>query len=115
MGLTQLLAFQGNVEEIYCRTFQIEYESSFGEIMKHDLKPEGSKIPVTNENRAEFVELYIDLLVNSSVENQFSYFKKGFEKVVSGDAIKVREGDSRSFLLNFKIILSFCLRRNLIF
>ena len=89
-GLTKLLAFEGNVEEVYCRTFQIEYESSFGERMKYDLKPFGEKIPVTNENRAEFVELYIDWMVNTSVEKQFDYFKKGFEKVVSGEAIKVQ-------------------------
>lgn len=57
--------------------------------MKIDLKEKGSEIPVTNENRVEFVEIYLDWLFNKSVENQFKYFKKGFEKVVSGDAIKV--------------------------
>jgi len=83
------LNFEGNVEETYCRTFQIEYESQFGETVKHDLKENGEKISVTNENRNEFVDLYVDWLVNTSVETQFFCFKKGFEKVVSGDAIKV--------------------------
>lgn len=95
-GLTQLLSFEGNVEETYCRTFQIVNESPFGESMKIDLKEKGSEIPVTNENRVEFVEIYLDWLFNKSVENQFKYFKKGFEKVVSGDAIKVL------FFLNLK-------------
>lgn len=87
--MTQLLAFDGNVEEIYCRTFQIEYESPFGEVVKYNLIENGEKISVTNQNRIEFVELYLDWLINKSVENQFGYFKKGFEKVVSGNAIKV--------------------------
>ena len=91
LGLSQLLSFEGNVEEIYCRSFQIEYESAYGEKLKINLKENGDKIPVTNENRQEFVELYVDWLVNKSVENQFECFKTGFYKVVSGDAIKVRK------------------------
>lgn len=98
-GLTQLLAFEGNVEETYCRTFQIEYESPFGELIKHDLKVNGHEIPVTNENRLEFVELYLDWLFNRSVENQFKCFKKGFEKVVSGDAIKLLTGEELNVLI----------------
>jgi len=85
--LSQLLAYDGNVEEIYCRTFQIEYESAFGEILKYDLVENGDKIAVTNQNRAEFVDLYVDWLINKSVENQFGYFKKGFE-IIDGLPVK---------------------------
>lgn len=98
-GLTELLAFEGNVEEIYCRTFQIEHESPFGELIKHDLKANGCEIPVTNDNRQEFVELYLDWLFNKSVENQFHYFKKGFEKVVSGDAIRLLNAEELNVLI----------------
>lgn len=89
------------METTYCRTFQIDHESSFGEIHKIELKPDGGNIAVTNENRGEFVTLYIDWIVNKSVENQFGYFKKGFERVVSGDAIKVRIREFNKFFFDF--------------
>jgi Ubiquitin-protein ligase len=36
------------------------------------------------------VNLYVDWLLNKSIENQFKPFYKGFRKVVNGDMIKVR-------------------------
>ena len=53
------------------------------------MKENGENINVTNENRQEYVDLYFDWLVNKSIETQFKYFKNGFFKVVTGDAIKV--------------------------
>lgn len=50
---------------------------------------EGDKIPVTEKNREEYVELYVDWLVNESVKIQFSSFYKGFQKVVAGSLIRV--------------------------
>jgi len=38
---------------------------------------------VTNENKAEYVKLYIDYVLNKSCDTQFDAFKKGFLKVVS--------------------------------
>ena len=41
----------------------------------------GKDILVTNDNRDEFVELYVDNILNKSVEKQFEAFKKGFYQV----------------------------------
>ncbi len=49
-GLDALLNFEDDVESIFCRTFSVDTEA-FGEIITHDLKPDGANIPVTNENR----------------------------------------------------------------
>ena len=36
---------------------------------------------VTNENREEYVALYVDYLLNTSVVNQFQAFHRGFGRV----------------------------------
>jgi hypothetical protein len=65
-GLQDLLGFDGNVEETYCRMFTADTDA-FGEIITHELKEGGSGIPVTNENREEYVSLYVDWYLNKSV------------------------------------------------
>ena len=49
----------------------------------------GSQINVTQANKAEYVKLYVDWVLNTSIEKQFRPFYKGFRKVVTGEAIKV--------------------------
>ena len=47
-------------------TFEISRKSMFGEIINTELKPGGADIDVSNENREEFVQLYVKhLLVDS--------------------------------------------------
>lgn len=53
----------------------------FGEIVDVDLKNNGKDVAVTNHNRKEFVVLYVDYLLNKSIERQFSAFHRGFQKV----------------------------------
>lgn len=45
-----MLEFSGNVEDTFCRTFQVETEA-WGKIIEYDLKPNGANIAVTNDNR----------------------------------------------------------------
>eukprot|EP01091_Cochliopodium_minus_P009951 TRINITY_DN2563_c0_g1_i3.p1 TRINITY_DN2563_c0_g1~~TRINITY_DN2563_c0_g1_i3.p1 ORF type:complete len:558 (-),score=144.45 TRINITY_DN2563_c0_g1_i3:111-1784(-) len=84
-GLEQLLEFNGNVEDVFCRDFTVEYDY-FGEKRVHELKPGGADIVLTNDNRKEYVDLYVDYSLNKSIEKQFGSFKKGFNTVVSGGA-----------------------------
>ncbi|EPZ32224.1 HECT-domain-containing protein [Rozella allomycis CSF55] len=87
-GFNQLLNFKESVQEFYDRTFEIEYEI-FGNRKCVELKPGGSKISLTNENRKEFVDLYIDFVFNKSVFKQFEAFRGGFESVCKGTAITI--------------------------
>lgn len=60
----------------------MEQEAEFGEgMLKIDLVPDGSSIPVTNLNRAEYVKLYTAHLLETSIKSQFEAFYKGFMKV----------------------------------
>eukprot|EP00761_Pharyngomonas_kirbyi_P013978 gb/GECH01014008.1/.p1 GENE.gb/GECH01014008.1/~~gb/GECH01014008.1/.p1 ORF type:complete len:721 (+),score=180.72 gb/GECH01014008.1/:1-2163(+) len=87
-GLEQLLNYDGDVEETFCRTFEFESEA-FGERVHHELKPGGSEVPVTNENREEFIDLYVDYFLNKSIQAQFDAFQEGFEMVIGGPILKM--------------------------
>jgi len=50
-GLLQLLSFEGDVEETYCRTFSVEHTDFFGQKNVIELKPGGKDIPLNNKNR----------------------------------------------------------------
>ncbi|XP_076980106.1 ubiquitin-protein ligase E3A isoform X3 [Tamandua tetradactyla] len=50
-SLRDLLEYEGNVEDDMMITFQISQTDLFGNPMMYDLKENGDKIPITNENR----------------------------------------------------------------
>jgi E3 ubiquitin-protein ligase HECTD2 len=53
------------------------------------LCPGGEKLPVTNSNRREFVELYIHYLLDTAVSRQYEPFKRGFFTVCGGNALSL--------------------------
>ncbi|XP_013916108.1 PREDICTED: probable E3 ubiquitin-protein ligase HECTD2 [Thamnophis sirtalis] len=63
------------------------FQEEFGVIKCYDLKPDGDKIPVTNENRKEYVQLYVDFLLNKSIYKQFAAFYYGFHSVCASYAL----------------------------
>ncbi|XP_013919898.1 PREDICTED: ubiquitin-protein ligase E3A isoform X1 [Thamnophis sirtalis] len=87
-SLRDLLQYEGSVEDDMMITFQISHTDLFGNPMMHDLKENGDKIPITNENRKEFVNLYSDYILNKSVEKQFKAFRRGFHMVTNESPLK---------------------------
>ncbi|XP_068175599.1 ubiquitin-protein ligase E3A [Antennarius striatus] len=87
-SLKELLEYSGNVEEDMMLTFQISHKDLFGSPILHELKEQGDQIPVTKENRQEFVYLYAEYILNKSVERQFKAFKKGFLMVTNESPLK---------------------------
>ncbi|XP_048362006.1 probable E3 ubiquitin-protein ligase HECTD2 [Sphaerodactylus townsendi] len=85
-GLKELLSYEGNVEEDFYSTFQV-FQEEFGVIKCYNLKPGGDKIPVTNQNRKEYVQLYVDFLLNKSIYKQFAAFYCGFHSVCASYAL----------------------------
>lgn len=87
-GLKQLLDFEGDVEETFCRDFIIIVER-YGQPVEVPLCPSGEKRSVTNSNRYEFVDLYIRYLLDTSVARQYEPFKRGFFTVCGGNALSL--------------------------
>ncbi|KAM4607024.1 putative E3 ubiquitin-protein ligase HECTD2 [Polymixia lowei] len=85
-GLGELLTYEGNVEEDFYLTFQV-FQEDMGVIRAYNLKPGGDKTPVTKQNRKEYIQLYIDFLLNKSIYKQFAAFYHGFHSVCASDAL----------------------------
>uniref|UniRef100_A0A672LZG5 HECT-type E3 ubiquitin transferase n=1 Tax=Sinocyclocheilus grahami TaxID=75366 RepID=A0A672LZG5_SINGR len=63
------------------------FQEELGVVKSYNLKPGGDKIPVTNLNRKEYVQLYIDFLLNKSIYRQFAAFYHGFHSVCASNAL----------------------------
>ncbi|KAK9518844.1 hypothetical protein VZT92_021613 [Zoarces viviparus] len=87
-SLKKLLEYGGNVEQDMMLTYQISHTDLFGNPILYDLKDQGDQIPVTEDNRQEFVDMYADYILNKSVESQFKAFKKGFLMVTKESPLK---------------------------
>merc|ERR1712168_109955 len=85
-GLQELLDYEGNVEDDFGLTFQVSF-LQYGQLKTVTLKPGGENISITNKNRKEYVNLYIDFLLNKSVYHQFRAFYHGFHSVCASNAL----------------------------
>ncbi|MCJ1392434.1 putative E3 ubiquitin-protein ligase [Xylographa bjoerkii] len=87
-GLRQLLEYDGSVEETFCREFVIDVDR-YGQIGQVPLCTNGENRAVTNNNRQEFVDLYVRYLLDVAVVRQFEPFKRGFFTVCGGNALSL--------------------------
>lgn len=88
-SMQQILDYTNiDFEEVFDLRFDVTRES-FGEMKKIELIPNGSDIPVTLENKKEFVDLYVDYVFNKSIESKFDGFYKGFMKVCGGKVLEL--------------------------
>jgi len=102
LGLSDLLDFQPSLaqgliallehepgstfEEVFGPLrFVVEYDC-FGSKVEAELKEGGGDIPVTYENREDYVQRYCDWIFHTSVERQYGAFRKGFNQCI-GDTL----------------------------
>ncbi|KAJ3003438.1 UNVERIFIED_CONTAM: NEDD4 E3 ubiquitin-protein ligase [Siphonaria sp. JEL0065] len=76
------------IEGVLEETFSVETEV-FGEMKVIDFKPDGHNIEVTDENKAEYVQLYCEWKIHKRIEDQFKAFQQGFNEIVPQDMITV--------------------------
>lgn len=77
-----------DIDGILELTFSVE-DDQFGEIVTVDLKPGGRDIPVTNENKHEYVELVTEWKIYRRVEEQFKNFLTGFNELIPQELVNV--------------------------
>ncbi|XP_078065282.1 putative E3 ubiquitin-protein ligase HERC3 [Mustelus asterias] len=75
-GLQKFLDSKCDDTEDLC--FSVCEETADGEVVVHELIPDGSNIPVQNHNRKQYVDAYVDYKLNVSVKKQFEAFSQGF-------------------------------------
>jgi E3 ubiquitin-protein ligase HUWE1 len=71
-----LWMLENDITDIITETFSVETED-YGEKKVIDLKPGGRDIPVTEENKQEYVRLVVDYRLIKSVEEQMENFLQG--------------------------------------
>ncbi|KAI9724699.1 MAG: putative E3 ubiquitin-protein ligase [Chrysothrix sp. TS-e1954] len=97
-GLRRLLEFDGDVQATFCRDFVIEIER-YGQVIQVPLCDNGARRPVTESNRAEFVELYVRYLLDTQVSRQYEPFKRGFFTVCGGNALSLFQPEEIELLV----------------
>uniref|UniRef100_W8C5H1 E3 ubiquitin-protein ligase SMURF1 n=3 Tax=Ceratitis capitata TaxID=7213 RepID=W8C5H1_CERCA len=84
-SLTWML--ENNITGIIDSTFSVE-NNSFGALVVHELKPSGSSILVTEDNKREYVKLYVNYRFMRGIEQQFLALQKGFCELVPSQLLR---------------------------
>ncbi|KAI9839475.1 MAG: hypothetical protein M1819_002100 [Sarea resinae] len=77
-----------DITDIITETFAVETEA-FGESQIIDLIENGRNIPVTEENKHEYVRLVVEYRLTGSVQEQLEHFLRGFHDIVPADLISI--------------------------
>ncbi|XP_017754016.1 PREDICTED: E3 ubiquitin-protein ligase NEDD4 isoform X3 [Eufriesea mexicana] len=69
-------------------TFCVD-EESFGHTSQRELKPDGANVPVTDENKDEYIALVIQWRFVSRVQEQMNAFLEGFNALIPPTLVKI--------------------------
>eukprot|EP00522_Entomoneis_paludosa_P008036 CAMPEP_0172451340 /NCGR_PEP_ID=MMETSP1065-20121228/9426_1 /TAXON_ID=265537 /ORGANISM="Amphiprora paludosa, Strain CCMP125" /LENGTH=1372 /DNA_ID=CAMNT_0013203291 /DNA_START=50 /DNA_END=4168 /DNA_ORIENTATION=- len=98
-GLQQLLNYEGDdVEDIFCLSFEHTW-MDLGIERKVELKPGGADIPVTSQNREEYVMLYVKWLLVDSIHAQYEAFERGVMQVLESSSLDLLQPEELELLL----------------
>ncbi|XP_032589924.1 E3 ubiquitin-protein ligase Smurf1 [Drosophila grimshawi] len=84
-SLTWML--ESNISGFFESTFSVE-NNSFGALVVHELKPGGASIAVTEENKREYVKLYVNYRFMRGIEQQFLALQKGFCELIPSHLLR---------------------------
>ncbi|XP_020660541.3 E3 ubiquitin-protein ligase NEDD4-like isoform X2 [Pogona vitticeps] len=74
-------------------------EENFGQTYQVDLKPNGSEVMVTNENKREYIDLVIQWRFVNRVQKQMNAFMEGFTELLPLDLIKIFDENELELLM----------------
>lgn len=84
-SLTWML--ENSLTGIIDTNFAVEH-NSFGVLKVHELKPGGRDISVTEENKKEYVKLYVNYRFMRGIEQQFLSLQKGFTELIPSNLLR---------------------------
>ncbi|KAJ3265210.1 hypothetical protein HDU77_006065 [Chytriomyces hyalinus] len=79
---------QNDITDVIDMTFSTEVDD-FGVERIIDLKPNGRNIPVTEENKQEYVSLITEQKLTKAIQQQIDAFLGGFQDIIPKDLIKI--------------------------
>ncbi len=81
-SMQSILEYNGDdFEDVFMLTHQISFNDTFGSVVNFNIIENGNEIPVTKQNRHTFVQLYTDFILNTSIQDKFIAFRRGFMSV----------------------------------
>ncbi|CAG2116867.1 unnamed protein product [Medioppia subpectinata] len=86
-NLMYLKSYEGDVAELGLDFTVIN--SDLGTTQVIELKPNGAKIPVTAQNRIEYIHLMADYRLNKQIRSQCAAFKQGLADVLDLDWLRM--------------------------
>lgn len=90
---------ENDITDIITETFSIEADD-YGEVKIIDLKPNGRNIPVTEENKAEYVRLVCEYRLIESVRDQLNHFLEGFHDIIPKDIVSIFDEQELELLIS---------------
>lgn len=85
-GLTWML--DNDITDVIDETFTTT-EERFGEMVTVELKPGGADVPVTEENKKDYVSAIVEYRISKRVKEQFDAFMSGFSELIPQDLVNV--------------------------
>ncbi|CAL1703794.1 unnamed protein product [Somion occarium] len=85
-GLTWML--ENDITDVIDETFTTT-EERFGEMVTVELKAGGADVPVTEENKKDYVNCVVEYRISRRVKDQFEAFMSGFSELIPQDLINV--------------------------
>lgn len=79
---------ENDITDIIDLTFSVETDD-FGNMKTVDLKPNGRDIPVTEENKQEYVKLITEQKLTLAIKDQIHAFLDGFHDIISAQLISI--------------------------
>lgn len=70
-----------DITNVIDTTFSVEHHS-FGQVQSQDLIPNGSEVQLNEDNKKEYVRLYVNWRFKRGIEHQFHSLQKGFNELV---------------------------------
>ncbi|GAB5592924.1 hypothetical protein Unana1_07824 [Umbelopsis nana] len=93
-GLRQLQEWeQDDVEDIFCRSYEISYSTLGNVVVNIPLKADGDELAVTNDNRSEFVDDYCRHFMYTWVREPLLAIRRGVWSVIGGSAVAMCTAD----------------------
>lgn len=79
---------ENDITDVIDLTFSLEVDD-FGTTHVIDLKPDGRNLPVTEENKHEYVSLVTEHRLTTAIKDQIEAFLQGFHEVIPASLIQI--------------------------
>lgn len=90
---------ENDITDIITEMFSVE-TNDYGERKVTDLKPDGQNIPVTEENKVEYVKLIVEYRLVQSIEEQLSHFLAGFHEIIPKTMVSIFDEQELELLIS---------------